>query len=158
MSKWLKEALWLFGFLVLPAWYVLGGGISQTFDINVHDTYFVIEAPVLAVIFILPLLVIVYFIRVIVGRFNNAIATSIFMIATIFLVVYFSYIIEYIGIFNSQAGWNINPSTGTLSDETRPMKENSGNTSFYLIITQFILMLLLAFTAFKTGQKFRKVI
>ena len=123
MNKWIKEILWLTGIVVLPMFLLFdfSGGEPQTLDLNIHDTYYVIENNMFAFMTVASLVFIVYLVRLIIGRFRNVIANIVFMIANAVFLILFTYKAEY------------------------------------LIIVQVALLFLLAFTAFKTGQKFKKI-
>ncbi|WP_294822554.1 hypothetical protein [uncultured Flavobacterium sp.] len=155
MNKWVKETVWL-AVAVSPALYIISGGTSQTSDINVHDTYYVIEASVLALVFGLPLLFAIYFARVLAGRFNNLIANFVFIASILLFVVFLSYAVEFLAILGPRSGWAIYPPVSAMPNGATIQQEPPGNGTQYIFMVQFVLLLLLAFTAIKTGQKIKK--
>lgn len=85
-KKWINELLWLGWIVILPLLAIFAQS-EERIVFNVHDTYFVMDKLTLAAVITIPLLFVVYLIRVISNRFNNLIANCIFMVASCIAIV-----------------------------------------------------------------------
>ncbi|WP_452219625.1 hypothetical protein [Lacinutrix salivirga] len=160
-----KELLWLIGMSLLV---MLINGLSFGVDlftpksvtnINIHDTYLVIANVHLACVISTLIIFGVYLIRIIVNKFKNLTVSIIFMSATIVLILILTDINSILdSLIQQTSGWTIYPplSAGEIEPENLPQKNDFSMFSTIINILQLVLLILLAFSGFKTGQHYKK--
>lgn len=151
----LKETFWLIGtviFVIILNFYLFGvdGFKSKSVtDINVHDTYFVIAN----IHFILLLSILtffsIYLIRMLKQNFKNITVNLIFiltgLLSVLFITGLISIVNSYIGVTQTTE-YNL-PVTSNMFD----------NVSTFLYLVQIIIIGLIAYCGFKTGQKYKLI-
>lgn len=152
MNKYLKELLWLGVPLVMLFFFINPFWGNDTIDINVHETYYVIDKSMLFGLYII-LEFFIYLFRILISRYNNIAANIIFLIFNATIIYLLTQAILFIDQMSS--GWTIYPPLSAMNEEPQTVVENP--LEIYLRCTQILFILLLTFTAFKTGQKFNRI-
>ena len=101
-----KELFWLIGTFLCSI--VLNLGIfgsdlfdkNTTFDINIHDTYFVFAYMHIAICVCVLLFFTIYLIKILKNRFNNIFSNSVFIISTILFILIINIIRGLLNSFN----------------------------------------------------------
>ena len=162
----LKEFYWLIGTILLAFivdFLFFGTDVfdpDATFDINVHDTYFVITNVHFVLLIFIVVIFVVYLARTIRRSFKNLTANLILMIATILLILVFIGLGSTTDAFMRESpGWTIYPLTGSkeITSEITAVQNDLKILSNVILMTQVLLMILLAFCGFKTGQFYKRI-
>ncbi|WP_289040489.1 hypothetical protein [uncultured Zobellia sp.] len=149
-----KEIFWLFGtaVLVLVLTLILFGidglNIDSTFDINIHDTYFVIANVHLVLLLFVFIFFKVYLIRVVLNGFKNITANLVLIIATLLVAVVLGKIIGMLDFFSGP------PNNDSMADGVNEVGNAMKIISRILFTVQMILLVLLAYFGFKTGRNY----
>ncbi|MDO6819459.1 hypothetical protein [Zobellia sp. 1_MG-2023] len=149
-----KEIFWLFGtaVLVLVLTLILFGidalNIDSTFDINIHDTYFVIANVHLVLLLFVFIFFKVYLIRVVLNGFKNLTANLVLIIATLLIAVVLGKIIGMLDFFSGP------PNNDSMADGANEVGNALKIISRILFTVQMILLVLLAYFGFKTGRNY----
>ncbi|WP_298897252.1 hypothetical protein [uncultured Psychroserpens sp.] len=161
-----KEVFWVIGTIVLAlivnliAFGTRGYKSDSVFDINVHDTYFVIPN----INFILLLAVIVFFgvylFRTLRWKFRNLTVNIILITVTIILILLVSKITSILDSeMHRVSGWTIYPplSVEGVEPPTNNTSENDfGILSSVFLIAQIVLLIFLTYCGFKSGQNYKR--
>lgn len=152
MKGWVKETLLAVVLLMLPI-ILLCWNSSPTdefVDINVHDVYFVVH-PAMAVSAVFMILYFpLYLVRAIISRFSNSFVNIVLMVFTIAMTYILWYIIEILELIYSAGTITYPPLSGPpqeIPEREPPVKY------IYLYIFQVLLVLLFAFTLYRTIKK-----
>ena len=143
-----KEIIWLVGtaglFLVLTLilFGIEGFNINSTFDINIHDTYFVIANVHLVLLLFVFIFFTVYLLRVVRNRFKNITANLILIIVTILVAAVLGKTIGMLDFFSGP------PNNESVVGNALKI------ISRILFIVQIGLLVLLAYSGFKTGRNY----
>lgn len=168
-----KELFWFLGTCGLSAFFSIltigksGFNLDSTLDINIHDTYLVFSKFHL----ILPILILTFFciyvLRTFRRNFRNLIANLILILSTIFLIVLLNGVSSIIdSIISENSGWTIYPplSAGIdiptieeIEKEERPLVHMFRIFSKIALLTQVLLLILLTYCGFKSGQNFKYI-
>lgn len=152
MKRWHKETLLAALLLILPTLLLYRDGFSagEIIDINIHDAYFVADRNIalLAVFAIVSFPV--YLVRAMSGRFRHLAVNGILMALTITMIVLLWYVEKMIE-FVYDGGWTIYPPLSALPQEI-PERESPVHIA-YIYICQALLLLLFAFTLYRTIKK-----
>ncbi|MBM1104554.1 hypothetical protein JQC67_00245 [Aurantibacter crassamenti] len=149
-----KEIFWLVGTIVIVLVLILiffgidGFNINSTFDINIHDTYFVISNIHLIFLLSVSLFFTIYFIRTIRNRFKNMTVNLVLIIATILFTIALGKTITMLGFFS---GPTINVS---IVESENVVKNGLKVISQILFTVQIALLVLLAYFGFRTGRNY----
>ncbi|MBT8180511.1 MAG: hypothetical protein KJO53_02870 [Eudoraea sp.] len=149
-----KEFFWFIGTIGLALIITLvlfgldGFNPDSTFDINIHDTYFVIANIQMVPLIMIFTFFIIYFIRTIIQRFKNITTNLILIIATILFAIVLGKTIGILDSFNRPTNH-----TEILIDKN-PVGDTLTILSNSIFIIQIGLLLLLLYSGFKTGQNF----
>ncbi|SFR55314.1 hypothetical protein SAMN04490243_2875 [Robiginitalea myxolifaciens] len=154
MSK--TEAYWLFGSIsaiLILLYFIIGiefWRLSETTDINIGDTYFVISNTYLVSIIGVPILFAIYAIRAVVQKFKKRFNNLILIIANCALIYILTRTLSHVGlILKTQSSAEYPPPSGGTS----LIEGNSWNDVYWgLLITQILLLITLVITAFLTGR------
>lgn len=145
MNKYLKEAIW-FCILLFLAFSLIQLPTS-VIDLGSYDSYFVIHPSD----FFMPCLIItgfiIYFIRTLILKYNNTICNIIFLVFNSAIIYTFTQLILFINRMTIK--WSVYQSPDT---KLTVIPENP--FLLFLKCFQVFLIVLLAFSAFRTGQKF----
>ena len=130
---------------------------NAALDINIHDTYFVLQN--FHFIILLGVLVFfgVYLVRTLRSNFKNLTANLILMIATLLLILVLIGFDSILDAFIRQTtSWSIYPplSAGNVEQDFKPKETNLSALSSVLFFTKILLLISLAFCGFKTGQNY----
>ncbi|WP_339726482.1 hypothetical protein [Maribacter stanieri] len=143
-----KEIIWLVGtaglFLVLTLilFGIEGFNINSTFDINIHDTYFVIANVHLVLLLFVFIFFTVYLLRVVRNRFKNITANLILIIVTILVAAVLGKTIGMLDFFSGP------PNNESVVGNALKI------ISRILFTVQIGLLVLLAYSGFKTGRNY----
>ena len=149
-----KEIFWLFGTagLVLVWTLILFGidgfNIDSTFDINIHDTYFVIANVRLVLLLFVFIFFTVYLIRAVRNGFKNITANLVLIIATILVAVVLGKTIGMLDFFSGP------PNNESMVDGVNEVGNALKIVSRILFTVQIVLLVLLAYFGFKTGRNY----
>lgn len=135
--------------LTLVLFGLHGFNPDSTFDINIHDTYFVIANIQMVPLIMIFTFFIIYSFRTIRQSFRNTTANFILIIATILFVIVLGRTIGILDFF-------IRPTNNTeIISNKNPVGDALTILSHPIFITQIGLLLLLVYSGFKTGQNFK---
>lgn len=153
MNKWLKECLWAAALVLIPIVLVYMNSTADgaTIDINIHDTYFVMDSIALCAIISVCLWFPVYLIRVLVARFGSLPMNIGFMTACFCTALLLTSLISYIEAV-AAPGWTIYPPLSALPQEIPDSDSEPLINTCYLLLLQAILILLIAYTAYRIGK------
>ena len=155
MKKSIKEIIWPVALLIIscliydPSLQFFSSNKQSTIDINIHDTYFVIESLNILFLIIALLFFIVYSIRMIISRLKNTTINGMFLLSNVVMIIVISYIIQVVKLLIDQAGWTIYPPP---SANIHIPEDNSMRNILYTCIgIQILLVTTLILVAIKTG-------
>lgn len=127
---------------------------NSTYDINIHDTYFVIESKYILLLTIFTFLFLAYLIKSLYYKFKNTLVNCYFLIANLLFIISMSYIIFFVDSIIQYQGETIYP---PLSAESVTHKGNGFENLFYILIAfQLLLVSLEIFTARKTAILYKR--
>jgi len=160
MKKSTKEIIWPIVLIIIsyltydPYLQFLNSKGKSTIDINIHDTYFVIES--LNILFLITALLffIVYSIRIVISRFKNITINGMFLFSNLLMIIVMSYIIKISRLLIVEAGWTIYPppSANIQIHEDNSIK----NLPYICIWIQIFLVITLILVAAKTVINIKK--
>lgn len=149
-----KELYWLVGTLLVAVIinvFLFGIGVLQltgSFDINVHDTYFVISNSHLLLLTAAWVFFWVYLVRMLLSKFRNITANSIFIINGVFCIIILSLVIKPLNEYALSTG---------AGAHNLPINEGILNGfSLALSITRIIIIGLVVFAMMKTRKQYIK--
>ena len=155
-----KEIVWLittFGFSIIVCLILLGldcfNSTSKT-DINIHDTYFVVEKKELSLLIIKLTFFFVYLFRILREKFKNTTANVFFMIANFFMNI------SIVGLFSLIKSFA--RSSGVIENTANKSEILDSGSSEYIILWtlflffQILLLISLGYVGFKTGVNHKK--
>ncbi|MFN7776961.1 hypothetical protein, partial [Flavobacterium sp.] len=94
---------------------------ESVIDINVHDTYFIVEKSEILPVFCITIIYLFYLIKVCFQKFENYLSLCILSIISLILILILPAIISFIKSLATQPGWTIYP---PLSAKKVEFKEN----------------------------------
>jgi hypothetical protein len=158
MSSKIKELLWC----SMP--FIIAGvafNVLTLFNLNsillsFYDAVFVIPSICIIVSLTIIFGFIIYLARVVALRFRNTACNYIYLIYNTLLVTLLSIILHFHDKLSVDGGWAIYPPLSAS-----PQKIEAHNfiaEPIYLMITQFIVVVLLTYTAIKIGKNTNKPI
>ena len=149
MNRYLKEILWLI-IILLPCVFLYSSEDS-TIDINVDDTYFVMDRFSLVFLLIVMPGFLIYGIRTLTSKFRNNFINIVFILFTVLVALLW---IEVI-IINDRIGYDgsmtIYPPLSAEPQKTEEEYYPIANHTIMVII-EVILIAIVLFTAYKTGK------
>lgn len=154
-----KEIIWavillIISYLIYNPDLSFNSNNKSTIDVNIHDTYFVIESLNILFLIIAVLFFIVYSVRMIVSRLKNSIINGMFLFSNILMIIVVAYIIQITRLLIVEAGWTIYP---PLSANIQIHEDNSMKNIFYIgICIQIFLVITLILVASKTAINIKK--
>lgn len=160
-----KELFWFLGTLLITVILNLflfgfeGFAKNSTLDVNIHDTYFVIENKHIIITLTLLLLFIVYTVRALAKKFKNQVINVILILLTLALILLinsFAFLIEQ--LVQATTSWTIYPPLSQLESEAQQPKSQYNNInvlSNLVFVIQILLLLWLMFISFITGINFQ---
>ncbi|WP_163409669.1 hypothetical protein [Flavobacterium ajazii] len=154
-----KEIIWPVALLII-SYLIYNPDLSfnsnnkSTIDINIHDTYFVIESLNILFLIIAVLFFIVYLVRTIASRLKNNIINGMFLFSNILMIIVVAYIIKITRLLIVEAGWTIYPPP---SANIQIHEDNSMKNIFRIAIgIQIFLVITLILVAVKTAINIKK--
>lgn len=157
LRKIVAEIIWLavsFGLAVLLSWVLVGKNmLSDSIDIHLHDTYYVI----VPLYFLLPIFIlitfVVYFIKEFRHSFQRAFPNWIFVITGSVLLISLTFLIQLFSQ-NFNIAWTEYPplsSTGvSITPELTPDPVAKFITNI-LMLLQFLILISLLYVVFRWG-------
>lgn len=160
MKTFKKEIIWAVVLLII-SYLIYNPNLSfnsnnkSTIDVNIHDTYFVIESLNILFLIIAVLFFIVYSVRMIVSRLKNSITNGMFLFSNILMIIVVAYIIQITRLLMVEAGWTIYPPP---SANIEIHEDNSMKNIFHTAIgIQIFLVITLILVAAKTAINIKTV-
>lgn len=153
MNKYLKEVIWFCIPLLLAALFLLLPIVNvhgNTIDIGIYDSYFVMDISIFFTACLIITGFIIYFIRTLILKYNNTICNIILLVFNSAIIYTSTQLILFINRMTIK--WNVYRSSDT---KLTVIPENP--LTLFLKYFQIFLILLLVFSAFRTGQKFNTV-
>ncbi|TBV24755.1 hypothetical protein DMZ43_14725 [Meridianimaribacter sp. CL38] len=159
-----KEVFWLIGttlFALIINLLIFGfEGLTNnsTLNLNIHDTYLVIENTQFILFCSYIIFFGVYLVRVLRRKFNNLVANLILMISTILLVLVLMELISILELLNQQSSsWTVYPplSDQEIEPEVKPKENGLLLISNILFGFQILLLSFIGYCGFKTGQNYK---
>jgi heme/copper-type cytochrome/quinol oxidase subunit 1 len=159
MKSWVKEIIWFVGTLIVAYLlcdpYLTFNSLESTVDINVHDTYFVVASLHILILIVVVVFFIVYLIRMLIYRFRNLAANSIFIVANALQVLIFIGLTNVAKSVIDMAGTTVYPPLSgpdvihSNDDRFKPLY-------YTLIIITVVLSVFELFVVYKTVIHYRK--
>ncbi|MBP4137556.1 hypothetical protein [Flavobacterium geliluteum] len=152
MNRLTKEIIWSVVLLII-SYLAYNPNLvfpnkETTVDINIHDTYFVIESTNILILTILFVFFFTYLVRMIITRFRIITINSIFLLSNLLMIVLIAQVIKIIKIFTIEAGITIYP---PLSAPPQIHRDNAFETLFYFfVIAEIIVVATFIFSSLKT--------
>ena len=149
-----KEIYWFLGTIGLTLIFTLtifglnGFKSNATFDINIHDTYFVIANFHLILLVFVFIFFMVYLFRTIRSNFKNIKANIVLMVVTILFILVLGKLIVMFDFFSSPT------KNETISLDRNPVKYALEIISKVMLVFQIGLLILLAYCGFKTVRNY----
>ena len=148
MKPVFKESIWaivlfIISYLIYNP-YLIFTSESTTIDINIHDTYFVIESSNILIIITVFVFYFTYLMRMLFARFKNAVINYIFLFSNILMILVILYIIQAVKMIMILPGTTIYP---PLSSPPQVHQGNDLERYYHLFIKLeigFILTFILA--------------
>ncbi len=162
------EVIWLISIFIISLLigsqlFGLKNFISWGVDINIHDTYFVIDSinSFLSLTFLL--IFITFLPKIIIQKFENLFSNFTFLVANGYLIFLTTFLISIMVLLSttkmptsgvSEKGWTIYPplTSGPSVDELI----DYNYIRQVLIASQIVLILLFGLVAYKSGSKIKK--
>jgi len=164
-----KELFWFIGtiiFVLILTFLIFGiEGLksNSAFDINIHDTYFVLTNFQFILLFGVLIFFGVYLVRALRRNFKNITANLILIISTILLLIIVSRISTIAENFIQQTyNWTIYPPLSTdegieqIEQEINPRENPFEVILSGLFYLQILLLIFLAYCGFKTGLNYKR--
>ena len=127
---------------------------ESTLDINLHDTYFVIEKKEFLPLFCTMILYLFYLIKVCIQKFKNRVTLWIFSIISLIIILIFPTILGFVKSLATQPGWTIYP---PLSGGKVEIKENIFSKIYPNLYFAFIALTMFGiFVFFKLGKLYKR--
>ena len=160
MKRLTKEIIWPLVLLIIS--YLIYDSNLQffnskeksTIDINIYDTYFIIESVNILFLIISLLFFIVYSIRIVISRLKNITINGMFLFSNLLMIIVMSYMINISSVLIADAGWTIYPPP---SSNIQIHEDNSMKNILYICIgIQIFLVITLILVAAKTVINIKK--
>lgn len=154
-----KELFWLLGTILftISINFLLFGSdglpSESTFNINIHDTYLVIDHLLLILLLSVFIFFNLYLVRVLLQKFKNTTTNLIFLISNVLLILIFTKILLIIHSISNIPSVIASTNAG---DEIILQENDTLNVIINICYSvQMLLVLLLAFFGFKTGLHYK---
>ena len=153
-----KEVIWVIVLFIISYLiynpHLIFTSESTTIDINIHDTYFVIESFNILLFIIAFIFFTVYLIRMLISRLKNSTINGMFLFSNVLMIIVISYIIKIVRLLIAEAGWTIYP---PLSANIEIHEDNGLKNILYTLIgIQIFLVINMILVAIKTGLNIKK--
>src|SRR5690606_7622679 len=150
MNKYLKEILWLI-ILLVPCVF-LYSSTDSTIDINVGDTYFVMDRISLIFLFIAIPGFLIYGIRTLINKFRDKFINIVFILFTILVALLWIEAIIINDKLSSSGGWTLYPPLSAQPQKIEHEEYYFIANHKIMVTTEVILIVIALFTAYKTGK------
>ncbi|MEE1898403.1 hypothetical protein V1389_08655 [Flavobacterium rakeshii] len=150
MNKYLKETIWLI-ILLLPCVFLYSSEDS-TIDINVHDTYFVIDRFSLILLLIVVPGFLIYGIRTLINKFRDKFINIVFILFTVLVALLWIEAIIINDKLSSSGGWTLYPPLSAQPQKIEHEEYYFIANHTIMITIEVILISIALFTAYKTGK------
>lgn len=155
MTRYLKEAI---AFSLLPLavailYYLLN---SQKYIINFYDTYYAINSIYIAIGVLISAGYVCYLIRCLFLKFRDKASNIILLVYSILFIILWAALIVFNERFSIEEGWTIYPPLSAVP----PQKVETSYfimDPLYMFILLALFIIILAYSAFKTGKKFNRI-
>ena len=156
------EIIWLtvsFGLTILLSLFLFGRNfLSDTIDIHLHDTYFVIAPFHVLLPFFFLVTFIVYFIKEFRNSFRRTLPNWILIVIGLTLVIALTFLIKTFSQFFT-GGWTLYPPLSALGPDKVPELTQDPVTKFItniFTVVQLLVLTMLLFVTFRWGTQKRK--
>ncbi|WP_330443080.1 hypothetical protein [Flavobacterium sp. C4GT6] len=149
MNKYLKETIWLI-ILLLPCVFLYSSEYP-TIDINVGDTYFVMDRFSLIFLFIAIPGFLIYGIRTLINKFRDKFINIVFILFTVLIALLWIEVIIINDMIGSDGSMTIYPPLSAEPQKTEEKYYPIANHTI-MITLEVILIVIALFTAYKTGK------
>ncbi|MET0944255.1 MAG: hypothetical protein ABWY22_02485 [Flavobacterium sp.] len=113
MKPVFKEVIWVIVLFIISYLiynpHLIFTSESTTIDINIHDTYFVIESSNILILITVFVFYFTYLMRMLFARFKNAVINYIFLFSNILIILVILYIIQAVKMIMILPGTTIYP-------------------------------------------------
>lgn len=159
----LQETLWLTGciaFTIIVGLIFFGKAIfSNSIDINLHDTYFVIKKQHLLISFFIIISLLVYYFKEFKYSFSRKIQRSFIFFLGFILILFASLVVQLLPFFNpyQHNGWTVYPPL-SVQPELEQIKQNFiilTIVSKAVLILQIAVVIMMLSVAYKWGKSKR---
>lgn len=117
-------------------------------DINIHDTYFVIESTTILILTIIFIFFSTYLVRMIMTRFKIIAINAIFLLSNLLMIILIAQVIQIIKNFAIKSGITI---YAPFSAQPQIHRDNAFETLFYFfVILEIIVVGTFIFSSLKT--------
>lgn len=123
------EMAWIAGILLFVSMIITFSSGPQGFDIQIHDTYFVIDSKTWIFSFTLALLILIYIIRIVIGKLRKISTGIVFLFISAASVVLTTHVISFM------------------------QKSEMGLLTDFFMLIQAVLILSLIFVSFLLGRR-----
>ena len=154
------ELIWLtfsFGVTILLSLFLFGRKLlSDTIDIHLHDTYFVIEPfhVLLSTFFLITFFI--YFIKELRKSFRRTLPNWILIIIGLTLVISFTFLIKIFSGILISGGWTLYPPLSALGPDKIPELTQEPVTKYltnFLACLQVLILIMLVYATFRWGRQ-----
>ena len=160
MKKSTKEIIWPLVLLIIsyliydPSLQFFNSKQKSTIDINIHNTYIIVESVNILFLIIALLFFIVYSIRSVISRLKNITINGMFLFSNLLMIIVMSYILKVFRALIADAGWTIYP---PLSANIQIHEDTSMKNILNICIgIQVFLVITLILVAAKTVINIKK--
>lgn len=129
---------------------------ESVLDINLHDTYFVIEKIELLSLFALIFLYIIYLIKVVIEKFKNNLTLWIYSIISLILIIIFPSLLSFVKSLAVEPGWIVYPPLSAPESQVE-VKKNMFNTIYTILYYIYIIVTISGIVGvFKLGRVYKR--
>lgn len=151
MKPVFKEIIWATVLLIISYLiynpHLIFTSETTTIDINIHDTYFVIESSNILILITVFVFYFAYLIRMLFARFKNTVINYIFLLSNFFMILVILYIIQTVKTLMVLPGTTIYP---PLSSPPQVHQGNDLERYYdFFIKVEIVFILTFIFTSIK---------
>lgn len=147
MKEFKKEIIWIIVLLIIS--YLIWhpnlpfnfSDFTSTIDINVHDTYFVVESANILILIIGIVFYFTYLIRMLLKRLKNLIINGIFLLSNLLMIIIVTSCIMIVKMIMILPGTTIYP---PLSSQPQ-VHQGNGFENLYLFFLSVLIVYILTF-------------
>jgi heme/copper-type cytochrome/quinol oxidase subunit 1 len=150
------EVIWLTGIFGLAALLLGKILLKDTIDIQLGDSYFVVQSVHVFLLISILLAFIVYFVRAFYNSFRRTLQNWILLIIGFILVIALTLLIKTVAQFHS-GGWTFYPPLSALPPATEDIEIRQDPESAFILnfftVLQAIVIAMLLFATFRWGKQ-----